>query len=263
MNSQPVQIFVNQSPKKSENLLVFDEKPNKGIAMPVFLQKRLAKSLNRKNKWDREDLDERIKKAQKIKDEKIQSRKAKASEMLLKIEKGPERLDHIAETRKEYFSQVLNHKMTKAEALAKEARAKKVESAVKFGTEKLIKAHENKIQMDKQHEKFMWNGLPQEPCKFDCEKFYKKAEWAKKHNYLISKKKIHHKLAQVMDLENKRISDQKRHQRATERKQRFQDLKLFKVKQRALRMKDRSTSMNPPSESKSHSQEPKTINLGS
>ena len=70
MNTQPVQIFVNnQSPKQSENLLIFDEKANRGIAMPVFLQKRLAKSLNRKNKWDREDLDERIKKAQKIKDE--------------------------------------------------------------------------------------------------------------------------------------------------------------------------------------------------
>ena len=65
--------------------------------------------------------------------------------MLLKIEKGPERLNHMAETKKEYLSQVLNYKMTKAEALAKEARDKKVESAVKFGTEKLIKANEKKI----------------------------------------------------------------------------------------------------------------------
>jgi hypothetical protein len=63
---------------KPIKLLYLEEKPKDYcLTMPLFLQKKLAKSLKKQFMWDKENLEERMNRAQKFRDEKINDIKAK------------------------------------------------------------------------------------------------------------------------------------------------------------------------------------------
>jgi hypothetical protein len=53
---------------------------------------------------------------------------------------------------------------------------------------------------------------------------------AKQHNQEIKARLIKNKINRVVDLEKKRIQDERRQKRAEERRRRWQELKIFKAK---------------------------------
>jgi hypothetical protein len=209
--------------------------------MPIALQKKLAKNIPKHFTEDKEELEERMAKAEKAREERLQQIKAQGEEKSRKIAEAAERKEdrHLIFSKK--AKDELDLKLLLAEVNANKALAERMEKGANFGTKSIEQAKQNKIRAEQEYEAAleMWRNQEPKDLKLQAEE---RKERVKARNQMIMERLEKTKFKRFLSSESKKQSLDKAVANAEIRRQQALELKKFKAAQMQKRLEERKSS---------------------